>query len=291
MTPEALITLSYAGKHPLEAAQQLERLSLDEMLAVLAPLPPPVLAGVMEYLLPQQTMQLLRRLSAEQATEVVRQLPAAAAIGALRHMPADEREPLLARLPAELRERLRQALAYPEDTAGSLADPFVFTLPAHVTVGEGLERLRAEAGSATYYLYVLDAGQLAGVTSIKRLLIGDAAAPVAAVSEAGVVHLPAAMGLDGLLQTPYWRQFHILPVVGRAGEFVGALRLRQLRRIEAERQLVAEPTGLSDALIQLWQLYAMAGIGMMTHVADAIAAGLTIPEANRPRTDRGDDQP
>ncbi len=275
MTPEERLTLAYAERHPLEAARTLEALEPAEAAGVLAPLPPAVIAGVMEFLAPEANAALLRRMPGERGRDVLAALGAAPAIAALRRLEPGQREALLEGLDPWLGSRLSRALAYAEGTAGSLADPFVLTLPADIPVAEALERVRRQHRSATHYQYVLGAGaRLAGVTSLKRLLVAAPSAAVTSVSDTRVVTLPAAATLPALVQTPHWRQFHILPVVDRGGVFLGALRLRTLRQVEAAQLGGADAGSLSAAMMRLWELYATTGLGLMTRLADAVAAGL-----------------
>jgi hypothetical protein len=80
---------------------------------------------------------------------------------------------------------------------------------------------------------------------------------------------------DELLQTPHWRLYHTLPVVDRHGHFLGALRYRTLRRVEAQFHVKPTAGHLPQALLQMWEGYALIGLHIMTDLAQAIETGVS----------------
>ncbi len=291
MDPAHRLTQAYVQAHPLEAARRLESLELAESAALLAPLPPEDIAPVLEHLLPAAGAVLLEGLPPDTATAAFGALSTSSAIGILRHYEPGVQGKYLDGLDATLAGNFRLALAHPEDTAASLADPRVFTLPPDVSVAEALERVRRNARHATYYLYVIDRDQkLAGLVTVKELLASDPDHLVASIMKASVVTLPAEAMVAELLQDPQWRIFHTLPVVNRSGTFLGALRYRTLRRIEDQVGAIQAPASLPGALLTLWEFYSVTGIRVMTNVAEALAAGVGLTDAADPATHESDDR-
>ncbi len=283
MDPAHRLTQAYVQAHPLEAARRLESLEVAESAALLAPLPPEDIAPVLEHLLPAPGAVLLEGLPLETATAAFAALSTSSAIGILRHYEPAVQGKYLDGLDATLAGNLRLALTHPEDTAASLADPRVLTLPPDISVAEALERVRRTARHATYYLYVIDRDQkLAGLVTVKELLAADADHLVASIMKPSVVTLPGEAMVAELLQHPQWRVFHTLPVVDRTGMFVGALRYRTLRRIEDQAGALQPPASLSGALLTLWEFYSVSGIRVMTSMAEALAAGAGLAKADEP---------
>ena len=58
-------------------------------------------------------------------------------------------------LASDLRERLTALLAYPDDTAGALADPLALALAAEMTVADAQRQLHGSGRHVFYYLYVV----------------------------------------------------------------------------------------------------------------------------------------
>lgn len=290
MDPAHRLTQAYVQAHPLEAARRLGSLELAESAALLAPLPPEDIAPVLEHLLPAPGAVLLEGLPLETATAAFGALSTSSALGILRHYEPAVQNKYLDGLDATLAGNLRAALAHPEDTAASLADPRVFTLPPDIPVAEALDRVRRNTRHVTYYLYVIDRDQkLAGLVTVKELLAADADHLVASIMKPSVVTLPAEAMVAELLQHPQWRLFHTLPVVDRTGTFLGALRYRTLRRIEDEASVVQRPASLPGALITLWEFYSVTGIQVMTTMAEALAAGVGLAGTAAPASHDSDE--
>lgn len=276
MDPGDRLTLAYLQTHPVEAARRLEFLPPQEAVALLAPFDPRDMAVVLEHLLPDAGAALLGQLPIETAAEALSHVTSAAAIALLRQCGRELQADLVTRLTPDVRPTIQLALTYPENTAGSLADPQILTLAPDLSVWEALTRVSRDHRRATYYLYVLDrAAKLTGVVSLKELLAADPNDLVGTVMSSKLVSVSAASTAEELLSHPNWRMFHTMPVVDRNGAFLGALRYRTLRLLEEQPQARDGPGSLSGALIGLWEAYALTGIRVMTDVAEAIMPGPT----------------
>ena len=166
---------------------------------------------------------------------------------------------------------LRRALRYSPNTAGSLADPQVFTLPPDIPVQEAISRIRTYGQKAMYYIYVIDRdGKLEGVVTLRQLLLDSSVHSVGTLMENQLTTLSAEADLEEILNHPEWSRFHTLPVVDRWGTFFGALRYRMLRRIEKDVLGKAPLGSVSDSLMQLWEAYSITGIRLMTDVAQTL---------------------
>jgi len=273
MEPEDRLTLGYVRSHPLEAARRLEAMKSHESATLLAPLPAEDVASVLEHCLPGPASKVLSNLTLRMTCSVITELSTASAISVLRQFDDSLRLDLLDRLEKAIGASLRRAMRYPPHTAANLADPRVFTLPPDVTVEEALVRTKQDVRHATYYVYVIDRDtKLEGLVTLKQLLANETDQLIASMMTAKVVTLSAEASIDEILQHPQWERFHTLPVVDRWGTFLGALRYRTLRGIEQEQVHNPDPGPLSQALIQLWEVYSLAGIGMMTDMVKTMGS-------------------
>jgi magnesium transporter len=115
--------------------------------------------------------------------------------GLLEWMAADNRDDLLRELDPDLVEQIlplvakaerhdiRMLLSCPEGSAGSLMTTEYASLPADISAGEAIARLRSQApdSESIYYIYVLDPERkLVGFVSLRDLIL---ARPTALVSE------------------------------------------------------------------------------------------------------------
>ncbi len=271
MELEHRLTLGYLQSHPVEAARQLESLDPHEAALLLEALPGAEVAGVLEHCLPVSTAKIIEELPKDLEADVLNAMNATSAIGVLRQFEEPVRLEVLDRLDNPMGATLRRALRYSPNTAGSLADPQVFTLPPDIAVEEAIDRIRTYGQKAMYYIYVIDRdSKLEGVLTLRQLLIDTSDYLVGTLMESQITTLSAEANLEEILKHPEWSRFHTLPVVDRWGTFFGALRYRMLRRIEKDVEGKAPLGSVSDSLMQLWEAYSLTGIRLMTDVAQTL---------------------
>ncbi len=271
MELEDELTLGYLEAHPVEAAQHLEHLGPVQASDLLQGLPGEDIATVLEHCMPGSTAKILAELPKELGAAILSAMNATSAIGVLRQFEDPIRQDVLDRLDTPMGATLRRALRYSPNTAGSLADPQVFSLPSDISVEEAIHRIRTYGQKAMYYIYVIDRdSKLEGVVTLRQLLIESPKHLVGTLMESDITTLSAEANLDEILKHPEWSRFHTLPVVDRWGTFFGALRYRMLRRIEKDVEGKAPLGSVSDSLMQLWEAYSLTGIRLMTDVAQTL---------------------
>jgi len=271
MELEHRLTLGYFQSHPVESARHLESLGPQEAGALLEALPGDEIAQVLEHCLPVSTAKILEELPKDLSGNVLSAMNATSAIGVLRQLEETTRQDILERLDNSMGATLRRALRYSPNTAGSLADPQVFTLPPDISVEEAISRIRTYGQKAMYYIYVIDRdGKLEGVLTLRQLLVDTSDHLVGTLMETQITTLSAEANLEEIIKHSEWSRFHTLPVVDRWGTFFGALRYRMLRRIEKDVEGKAPLGSVSDSLMQLWEAYSITGIRLMTDVAQTV---------------------
>jgi magnesium transporter len=271
MQAEDRLTLGYVQAHPLEVARRLESVTPKEAADILSPLPSSNVAEVLECCLPAPAARIVACFSKDAAGEVITHLSASSAIGVLRQFEEPLQHEILEGLEKAIGASLRRSMRYLPHTAGSLADPRVLTLPPDIAVEEALEWVKSDPGHTTYYVYVIDRDtKLEGLVTLKQLISSDTDHLIATIMTGSVITLSAEANIDEILQHPQWERFPTLPVVDRWGTFLGALRYRTLRGIEQEHVRNPDPGSLSQAFIQLWEAYSLAGIGIMTDMATSL---------------------
>ncbi len=271
MELEHHLTLGYFQSHPVEAARHLESLGPQAAGVLLEALPGEEIANVLEHCLPVSTAKILEEIPKELSADVLSAMNATSAIGVLRQFDEAMCYDILERLDNSMGATLRRALRYSPNTAGSLADPQVFTLPPDISVEEAISRIRTYGQKAMYYIYVIDrGGKLEGVVTLRQLLVDSSDHLVGTLMENQITTLSAEANLEEIIKHPEWSRFHTLPVVDRWGTFFGALRYRMLRRIEKDMEGKAPLGTVSDSLMQLWEAYSITGIRLMTDVAQTV---------------------
>ncbi|MEZ4873195.1 MAG: CBS domain-containing protein [Bdellovibrionales bacterium] len=82
------------------------------------------------------------------------------------------KDQILTELDEDTRLRIDQLLSYPEESAGRMMQPKIFSLPIQITAQEGLNLLREHAKEQSiYYIYCTDKdNRLRGVISLRALV-------------------------------------------------------------------------------------------------------------------------
>ncbi len=278
MDADARLTLTYLRAYPLEATKHMENWTAVDIAAVMAEFAAQDSARVLEQFSPDLAAPVLLLLPQKQAVDILATLPTHAATGILRQFEPALQGDLLASLDQTVGPGLRLSVTYPEGTAASLSDPRVVTLPPDIAVSAAIDRIKRDPRRATYYQYVVERdGVLVGLVTTKELVVAAPDELVATIMRNQLETVTAEATEGELLQNPNWQLYHTLPVVDREGHFLGALRYRTLRQIGDRSEV--RPTGgsLPEALLQMWEAYALIGLHIMTDVAQAV--GTTVSDA------------
>lgn len=264
--------------HPAEAAAFLEARPAPTVAALLARAEPEAAVAVLRSMAPLAAAACLAQLSEESLVAVSALLPAELLAALLRRLDAEAREERLAALPASTARALRASLAWEADSAGALADPTAPAFARDTSVDDALARLRAERMRTLYYLYVVDREQrLVGVLTLREVLLAEPGARLGEVMRTPVERLSARAVGRAILDHPAWRIHHVLPVVDDAGRFLGALRYKVARSLEAEtRPLPSGGSAAWSTAVQLGELFwlGLAGVlGGMAPPPGSAAAG------------------
>ena len=280
MRPEDQLNHGFVRLHPGEAARQLESYEPEEAAEILAPLPTVDMVGVLGSCQPGIASQIVQHLVPDKVADVINELPSSTAYVVFRQLNPELQSHVVDRLGPRDGVRFRRALHQPKQTAGSLADPRVLTLPPDITVGESLTLMKRNPRQVGYYVYVVDRdAKLKGVVDIKALILADPEDFIATVMNDQVVAIPANLTNEEIIGHPHWQQFHNLPVVDNDGVFLGRLRYRTLQQVIEEMTTRRTPGSLPTALMQLWEAYSLAGLSLMTQLSGMAE---TAPESDNP---------
>jgi magnesium transporter len=119
-------------------------------------------AGVLEELESSEVTALLEGMAVDDTVELVESLPASL------------KEKVLEAVDLGDLEEVQEHLTYEDDSAGRVMDTQFFAMPETSTVGAAIARIQESQPENVQYLYVVDPeGRLAGVTSLRQLLLSD----------------------------------------------------------------------------------------------------------------------
>ena len=263
MHSEELILNKFLRDHSAEAALVLERLTIEETAAFLKETPARLAQYLFLHLERYTGSKCLEMLGTNKAASIIELLPLDVSATFMRRMSKEKREVIFQLLKKDIAAPLQNILSYPEDTAGSIADPLVFTLPANITAEEALKRMHRRPEKVIYYLYIINRNQtFAGIINISELMLAPPEARLSEIMTAGVEHISPDASLPAVLEHPGWLNYHALPVVNLEGFFIGAIQYETLLRLEQnsrKRRIPRHAIAAGNALGELYRI-AIAGI-------------------------------
>ncbi len=250
--------LSYAflEAHPADAARVLERLAATEAGALLKSVPVRLASPVLRQMLPFAGARCLEQLDDVEIAGLLRGTGAQSGVALIRYFGAERRALLLAQLPTTLTLAYELLLGYPEDTVGAWMDPRALALPADMTVGESLERVRRTDEAMIADPFVIDRNQcLLGYVELADLLRANPRSSLGRQVRPCRHRLPAQSPLNGLTDHQGWLSASTLPVVEHDDRFVGAFtHAALLRALSLERSTLTSDKS-EDTLVSITSAY------------------------------------
>ena len=146
----------------------------------------------------------------------------------LRSLPDSIYQEVITQMDTQDRQRLETAMAYPEDTAGSIMDTDTITLRPDVTVDVILRyiRLRGELPEATDTLYVVDKDdRLIGDVPLAMLLTTDPNSVIRTIMDREAETLPANMDTSEVAKLFERHDWISAPVLDESGKLLGRITI------------------------------------------------------------------
>ncbi len=223
--------------HPANSSEILYRLSQDFQNLLLQELPWEEVADVLEELNEEEMVEVVQGLTVAELADVLDEMEpdmAADLIGELEEVQAaalfDE---------MEAAEGVTPLLAYPEDSAGGIMNSPRHMLRRQMTVAEAMQFLRKHYDDEhdLYYLYVLDGGEapvadvsgqtlvdedrLAGIVSLRTLILADPGARLDDIMDSDVLTVPAGADQEEVARILARYNLLAVPVVDEAHHLLG----------------------------------------------------------------------
>jgi len=228
---------------------------------------------------PVESAGLLSQLNAQEVARVLEHTAIDDAVGLVDSLPADLKERVLEIVDVHERlQNLQAHLSYPEESAGRIMDTEFFALEEETTVAETVDRLRGVAQDVDMisYVYVVDAvGHLAGVTSLRQLLLGEPDQQLTEIMSRDLIKAQTTADQEDVAQLAARYDLLAIPVVDLDNRLVGIVTVDDILdvfRDEANEdffkmagtsgeELVYQERSFKIARIRLpWLLVNMAGL-------------------------------
>jgi magnesium transporter len=261
------LSQEFIKNHTLDSAKTLEQLPVYETAQFLMEIPADLAAKVISLMPPLISSTCLENIDDKKAALIIEKLTVEVSTVLLRRVEESKRLSILKGLPNDIMKLINLILKYPENTAGALMDPQVFTLFDDMKVKEALRTVRKHPKHVFYHLPVINRAQLfLGLVNMRELLLAEPESPIASVMHTGIGKLLPNANRETILAHPDWRIYHELPVVDPKGGFLGLISYQTVRHLENEFQKISPDSPLSDAGKALGELY---WVGMSAFIKGA----------------------
>jgi magnesium transporter len=251
--------------HPVTVAEFSEGLSDGEIWQLLDTVPAERQAEIFPYYpLPRQ-VSLLETADRARLGPLIEWMAADNRDDLLRELEPGFVEEILPLVAKAQRHDIRMLLSCPDDSAGALMTTEYASLPAQITAGEAIARLRSQApdSESIYSIYVLDAERkLLGVVSLRDLILARPTALLADLMQRDVITVRVDEPQDKVVDLLARFDFIAIPVVDDQARLVGIVTHDDV--LDAVRQEATDEAQRIAAISPLGESYLEAAIASMT---------------------------
>jgi magnesium transporter len=215
--------------HPEDIADMVRSASLEEAAGVIERLPPEIGAQVFERLEQDRQEVLAEKIGIEPLAQLTMEMSADDRVDFLSLVPDAMGRSLRRRIEEEDPEVLEEVEAltkWPETSAGGLMTTDYISISARLTIRDAIDALRrhADEAEAMDALFVKAPDQtLAGVLSLRRMLLSEPGETIAAVMNQNVISVPPLLDQEEVARKLAKYDLNVMPVVSDRGRILGVI--------------------------------------------------------------------
>ena len=284
--------------HPTTVAETLAEgdFSVEEVWKVLSQTGIREQAAIFEYFPSQWQLQLVAGAGKPQMAKLIEQMSHDDRVDLLHRLAPRVAEGLLRLVDEADRRDIATLFRYGENSVGAIMTTDYAWLPATLTAGQAIDRLRQQAPDreTIYYIYILDetTRKLVGIISLRDLILADRLVPISDLMEKDILALKVADDREKAAEELARYDFLAMPVVDDDNRLVGIIThddvidvLRKEATEDLQRQAAVGSLGenyLEAGFFNIWRKRAiwlaclfvaeLLTFTMMAHFNDAIAA-------------------
>jgi len=213
--------------HPSTVAETLseDQFTVEQVWKVLSQVSIREQATIFEYFSAPWQLQLVDGAGKPQMAKLIEQMSHDDRVDLLRRLSPRVAEGLLRLVDEADRRDIATLFRYGENTVGSLMTTDYAWLPAKLTAGQAIDRLRQQAPDreTIYYVYIVDeqTRKLLGVVSLRDLILADRLALLSDIMEKDVATLKATDDQEKAAEEHARYDFIAMPVVDEENRLVG----------------------------------------------------------------------
>ena len=211
--------------HPVDVAQALRDLSLDDQVRLFRLLPREQAGAVLHEMDDPLRTALVAALDPAELSGILDEMPVDNAAAVINELPAEQVDRVLDLMPEAKAEEVQGLLEYPEQTAGRIMSPRFVAIHEEATVAQAIGHIRETASAEQqFYLYVLDDHEhLVGVVPFRRLLTAQPVTPVKFIATSEIVRVTPDTDQEDVARLVAKHNLVAIPVVDGTGRLIGTI--------------------------------------------------------------------
>lgn len=217
--------------HPSDLADILEELDQGNRSRVFKALDLQTAAETLEELDPKLQVSLIESAPAEIASDILEEMAPDEATDLLADLSEDSKQKLIDTMEKPHRENIEELLQFEEGTAGSIMTKDFISLDGDKNIGHAIEEFRKVRHplDSIAYIYVTDEeGRLAGVLTLRHLIICDREARLSDLMNPHLVKVRARDDVSDVRAIFKKYKFMALPVVDEVDRLTGVITLKDV---------------------------------------------------------------
>lgn len=232
MNRDKVLLEEFIVKHSTEAARLLEQMTSEQVFSFIEKSSIDLAVILFRDIDMFLANKCLEGLEIGKSVKIIEALPVNTAASFLRRMDKSKREEILEKSEKNISRLLTQMIYHAKDTAGALMDPQVIVIPSNLNVKEAFDRVKKSKQQSLNYLYVTNAeGKLLGIVKLEDLIASESKEQIINVMNSEFPHFYSEVEAEIIKDHPGWLEYRSLPVLDRAGVFLGALHYKVIKKL------------------------------------------------------------
>lgn len=212
--------------HPAELAEIVEEMDAADIWKTLRQADVLRQAEVFPYFSNAEQEHLVEVIDRQSLSRIIEEMASDDRADLLGRMDQDHVDALLPLIAQAERNDIVKLLSYPEESAGSLVTTEYASLPADITAGEAINRLRLQApGRETiYYIYIVDDQRhLLGLVSLRKIIQAKPQSKLSELMTRDVIKVRVTDDREAVANEILRLTFLAMPVVDDDDRLVGII--------------------------------------------------------------------
>ncbi|HLQ95498.1 MAG TPA: magnesium transporter [Pseudogracilibacillus sp.] len=227
----------FSALHPYDQAVFFMEQKQDNRMRIYAFLSPKEMSDIMENIDLQSTEKYITEMDSNFASMILAEMAVDDAVDILQELTKDEVASFLTIMDHEPANEIKDLLHYEEKTAGSIMTTEYVSFMENNTKATTLQEMKELAPDAEtiYYTYVLDENKkLAGVLSLRNLIVAEDDEVVGDIMSDNVVSVPVGMDQEEVAKMIRDYDFLALPVVDFQNHLLGIITVDDILDVMEE---------------------------------------------------------